>query len=153
MEATELRIGNKFIYDSKIYIVNEIKQSLKDEPYNIVGENKDGMFADFQIEDCTPITLTKDILKKCGLTRMKHYRKTKSGTSAFSWYNSNHIEILAIQRIDHEFVEDEECYLYGGEDSEPWGLWFQMNNASKRIKYLHELQNLHYAIWKELTIK
>jgi len=129
MDANELRIGN-FIQlyrkpaDSKMtkHKITMIYHNYSEPEYNV------GLQDGFQVNINTgivPIPLTEEILLKCGFDKY-----TKSEGIFFK--NSDFFEL-------HQFNEN-------GDFSYKCGDNLEGNFVYIRIDYLHQLQNLHFAL-------
>ena len=127
MEAKELRIGNYLYFsEDKILKVSEIQENC----FYAKSENNDE-FKDTCYE-IKPIPLTEEWLLKFGFTR--HHTDYSNGV----------LYILDVPN-NNEFN---------------WGVYpFELGsgfiiNKSKYLKYVHQLQNLYFALTnEELTIK
>jgi hypothetical protein len=89
-------------------------------------------YTDFSIRDISPIQLTEEWLIKMG------FEKSVDTTNLF-------VKIENINEVQYEisFYEKVGCSLYAEE------FWLK-----DEIKYVHQLQNLYYALTnEELTIK
>jgi len=123
MKANELRIGNWIIEDETIY------------SYGISKTKRQISLNDFRVSDDNwsdlwdmfkPIPLTEEILLKCG------FEKDKKNNS-FNIYKHKYYDLFF--RI-----------FDGGAIS------FCLNNEYVLIKYLHQLQNLYFALTNEELI-
>ena len=126
VQANELRIGNLLYYsegDTIGYMVvsNITKNSFVAEPLNQKSEDCNN----FQ-EGFNPIPLTPNILEKCGFTKNKEwailYFNPRMG---IRFYDFNYAECDIIQ--DQHFVAFKNSHM----------------------KYLHQLQNLYFALTNE----
>ena len=87
-----------------------------------------------EVENCTPIPLTEEILLKCGFETESKYDDFK--------LNGVNIQSCSMRC---KTLERFSFYLKLGDEND------ELNN---KIDYLHELQNLYYALTKkELDIK
>ena len=127
--CSELRIGNK-IQDRNGFV------------FNVVGIGEDWITTDFESNEGyawefnfktnppTPIELTEEILLKCGFAEF--YK------SDFS------VKLECIKNPIFEFVR---------RNHKDWNLRIK-GETHKHIKYLHQLQNLYFALTgKELEIE
>jgi len=152
MKANELRIGNLITIDNSVYwpklrdlplIVTHIGQTM-----NIKGESSHSVgcehinqkpntyyetYSQF-IENIKPIPLTEEWLLRFG------FEKDDSGVDIFDqdyceWYQKEFPTIgILCQSSDKSYIFDE-------------------NSDTLRLKYVHELQNLNFALTgEELTI-
>ena len=122
IKANDLRIGNKVLNDSSICEVNHIYGM---EFINCSLKTKQGNYINANYELIEPIQLTEEVLLKCKyinkVEKLNHYE--------FWTCIDNYIIIVYKQKtIDEPFY-----FLVNG---------FQ----NKKIKYLHEYQNLIYAL-------
>lgn len=127
MKANELRIGNYIqdYYNTKIFVVKTVDSTLE------YLDLSDGKTHSNHITNLKPIPLTEDILLKCGflLSTPNQYIKHQH------WYN---------ETTDIEFNHLLMCSIYEGNG----------HVGVSHVKYLHQLQNLHYALTgQELAIK
>lgn len=117
MELKELRIGNLILKNGSNYIVDTL----------FFVDVYDGTAMGFDLQ---PITLTEEILLKCGLKR----------TLYDSSYELNDFSIFLDKRIR------ENIYIQCEKRN-----WNVLNGL--RIDYLHQLQNLYFALTnEELTV-
>jgi hypothetical protein len=123
----ELRIGNLLNGTHGVYRVNYLQDSHKDEDKIwawCIESNKD-MYGATE-EALMPIPLTEEILLKCG------FRKVKvQGVGSYQYY----LNIWKYYRIS---IRQDMCiYL-------PW-----LPNNGYAGKYLHQLQNLYFALTQQ----
>ena len=125
MKANELRIGNYYQYAGNSGIVTTSLKGIK--------INEFGFYSDLDgtnLEICKPIPLTEEILLKCGLKR----------TLYDSSYELKDFSIFLDKRIR------ENIYIQCEKRN-----WNVLNGL--RIDYLHQLQNLYFALTnEELTV-
>lgn len=124
MEVQELRVGNHlFKYGEVVKIVEIGIKHKGDTNYYLRSENDN---CGYWIDQFNPIPLTEEILLKCG------FKKRSDGH--FNMFKHSEVDIIICN------------------DFSSWqcdGINFSVN----RIKYLHQLQNLYFAlIGKELNI-
>ena len=131
IQANELRIGNTVAVNSQKAYSGEkyIRvQSISSESINMD-------FRDYNLEDLEPVTLTHEILEKCGAKKVQYKKNTVVyllGELLFRLVDN--ACLLCIETID-----DYNSSLY---------------TITEPLIYLHELQNLVFAITKnELEIK
>ena len=120
IKANELRLGNWVNYDEP-YNGKPNYQQLGFEYFIMIGNGK--TFA------ISPITLTPEILEKCGFERL----------------------------VYEDFPEDQ-LYQYGdgfilNYTADGWNLSDHSITKMMKFKFVHQLQNLYFALtWEELTI-
>ncbi len=125
MEAKELRIGNLVYFNGKnkeIGVISEIKTSIA-PCLEYVGLNKRSNIY-YQTKHLQPIPLTEEILLKCGFDFGIKLQDFVKGKYQF-------VEIT--NTIDGYFSEEGIIY-YG---------------LITKIKHLHQLQNLYFALTGE----
>jgi hypothetical protein len=154
--AKELMEGNKFlsIFGNIETVASIIENTNKGKITSYISEQHRLMYSHLivpwengnQYKPCEidPVPLTPEILEKCGFE--KHKPSYASGV--IGWYKSEYIS-----------SEDEHFVEHGKED----GMWeyfialFAFGNdgcVSVSMKYLHQLQNLYYALTQtELEVK
>lgn len=130
--ANQLRINNLVYYNNQhneIGLVTEIKTSLIPKIDYVGINNRIDVY--YQTKHINPIPLTEEWLLKFGFTR--HHANYSNG-------------VIYIKNVpnNNEFV---------------WGVYpFELGsgfviNKSKSLKYIHQLQNLYFAlIGEELTL-
>lgn len=126
MKASELRIGNYITRFGDNVVVDGIdKKHRNDTDYYIrIKEDRE---LGYWLDQFKPIVLTEEILLKCGL------EKRKDGN--FNLFKQSKVDIV----IDKEFS----AWKCDG-----------INFSVGCIKYLHQLQNLYFALTgEELNIK
>ena len=142
MKANELRIGNLINRvtenEETICIVKGIDDSgCYTEPLN---QPKEHYYHANPIKSIEPIPLTEDILLKCGFVKDGDYFK-KGVLDMFyclKYYKHLNGYYFYIQYSDSPFEWDDNTFY----------------PISCTYKYLHQLQNLHFALTgEELTIK
>ena len=127
MKASELRIGNYLEVNDLIVSISKI------EPEHLWDSLKDKWF--FQGEEMQPISITEDWLLKFG------FEKEYKGSNDWSNYNSSGEDLESPIIIT---FENGEIYYSAGEGVK----------LSKCFKYVHQLQNLYFALTgNELNIK
>lgn len=123
IKETELRIGN-YVFSKHKYGCNHIVLGVKNEKVELSNTAK---WVDIKFIE--PIELTEEILLKCG------FEKTQEGCIKTLSYQSN----IGLIKMKDRFMVSMSC---------PFGLF-----QSKSIKYIHQLQNLIFALTqKELEI-
>lgn len=123
INANELRIGNWLLTDEdEMLQVNEIKQDFNDCEYMITFITSDDMYHDSIISECNPISLTEEILFKCGFVR----------TGLLYELGDCH---FAIKIYNDKFLLANPTYQ----------MVYELNNFAS----LHQLQNLYFALTGE----
>lgn len=124
MKKNELRIGN--LVNDSMYVVcinwSDIYLNKEIEPLLMIG----GYYKRYKIEDITPILLTKEWLIKCGL--ILHDLTTKE------YVDKNEVGIY--------LGKDDLYYVISSEEDNCGNIYY----VDKHIKYLHQLQNLYFAL-------
>ena len=124
MKANELRIGNYIKFHNTITKVEVF--SIWD---NLIQSDN---FAERQLKDFEPILLTEEWLLKFGFSN-------REGFSYNEWF-------IGFNPITHDWMFDI-CWLVGHD-------YPFYRNGHFAIKYVHQLQNLYFALTgEELTIK
>jgi len=127
MEANELRIGN-WIIDNEVEPQRTVYYQVEEITYKGVVY-RDGSSVTM-CEYLQPIPLTEEILLKCGFTRDGFGLKFDF---IYLTAGARIVETDELRCFDYELIEDKK-YI--------------------RIKYLHQLQNLYFALTsEELNIK
>lgn len=111
MEAKELRIGNYIVVNGHIIIVEDVL---------VCGINLHHDCWLYDIDELEPITLTEEILLKCGFEIKEGRFGNEYHLGTFVLFTS---ELLSISFVWDNFIKD--------------------------IKSLHQLQNLFYALTGE----
>lgn len=129
MKANELRIGNWAKYSFKQGIVDRISQDNCD----IVTDN---MIIKVSYDDLEPIPLTEEILLKCGFKER-----------LFDWYeleyNTDYEEESEKMKIAYN-CGSKRFAVYDANEEDYIAVF-----TAKRVHYLHQLQNLFYALTNE----
>ena len=140
MKASELRIGNYVQSDGDIVAINgfsplfHLERCNTDEGCNLLIDiiNNDGTINlgwECEIKDANPIPITDEWLLKLGFTKPND-----------CWYHF----------ID--FNDDFDSFKISFSDD--LKTYFLVGYLSKHIQYVHQLQNLYFALTgKELTLK
>lgn len=128
IQANELRIGN---YVNEYYW-NNIKNCYSLELIKIKGIYETHIVCNeedaYNLSELKPIPLTEEILFKCGF--VEEYEDEEDN----SYFVNSSVEIMKVLFKQEFFLEN-------------------IDNISLKIKYLHQLQNLYFAlIGKELEI-
>ena len=129
----ELRIGNWVELNGNFCEISGITQTGE----ILVSAEKTSRFAD----EVHPISLTEDIIKKCGFQKNeeKNYYKLREGFIGFKFMISSKNIIIDITQ-----------YRETTNEVMPGSNWKPLNH----VLYLHQLQNLYYDIMgRELEIK
>jgi hypothetical protein len=128
MKANEFRLGSFFCYKGCIYAANVIRDNF------VYGKNVNGFASgEFPINKINPIPLTEEWLLKFG------FEKDDTGVDMFDqdyyeWYQKEFPVIgVLCQSSDKEYIFDE-------------------NTDTLRLKFVHELQNLYFALTGEELI-
>ncbi|WBV60257.1 hypothetical protein PFY12_14610 [Chryseobacterium camelliae] len=124
MEAKELRIGNLFQYDNKVFKVKEIRN------YIISGDRGKGN-VDFTIKEISPIELTEEWLLKFGFEKKAehNFRLNVFARSIIHAYTHGKVEIELGNRSGYSF-------------------------GYPQVQYVHQLQNLYFSlVGEELELK
>lgn len=141
MKAEELRIGNYVNTDMGIGQVLRITESIFNTNYTNEDCNVtidiDGRFLSKEEEEIDGIPLTEEILLKCGFKKINHIH-------GYVFYT-------------YERKTSRNCYCY----EMPLDIYLDSHravvgnfNAKKPIQYLHQLQNLFYAVnGEELNVE
>lgn len=126
--CSELRFGNNLLLYGKVVKVTEIGFRIDDYYLRVEG-NKNGYYLD-QFE---PIELTKEILLKCGFKYRPCGIQGADMWQGLAYWDLNGVHLRGNKKITNPLK------IQGFIDSE--------------IKYLHQLQNLYWALCgKELNI-
>ena len=135
MKVNELRVGN-LVYDdegffSKVTGIKPIGEQVLIDIYHDSNEVSKGWM--LEVDDLKPIPLTEEILLKCGFKRVPK-----------NLYVDNLKDLrTAVTYLKGSIIWNESTRI----------VWVG-NIALDNIKYLHELQNLYYAVEnKELEVK
>lgn len=141
MKAEELRIGNYVKIDEGIgkvaFIMDKnLCNEYANDDYNITVEMGDGTFREEEEGKVEGIPLTAEILLNCGFEKINHI-------SGYIFYS-----------FDRNYKREKFAYM-------PLDVYLNPNYAKianftvrNNIEYVHQLQNLFYAInGKELNIQ
>lgn len=131
MNASELRIGN---------FVELTCEGHEDEPDLVIWGIEDYEYYDYRMNDINPIPITEEWLVKCGFVKdskieylMGHINNT---------YTKSYLIIGTYDNVFSPCVR-----MYDRDD------WAYYEEIGENIKYLHQLQNLYFALTgEELTI-
>ena len=131
IKANELRIGNIINYQGVKKIVNSLSSESIDVCYLAnYGEFK---YPNTPIEHIKPIPLTEELLLKCGFI-----------SRSFKMSDISIKKDTNLYTLVYDLIKSE-CYL---------DLDFTFMTLDNEIKYLHQLQNLYFALTgEELEIK
>jgi hypothetical protein len=140
LKVSDLRIGNYVNNFNKVY-------SIRNEFVECFGLSFSGLII-LNENDLKPIPLTEDMLLKCGFYKDEFKKESK-----------NHSAFYSINHIDYKY-----SFAYA-DFRKDWGFYHSYTDAcndednnkfdfiSCGIKYLHQLQNLYFALTnEELTI-
>ena len=125
IKANEIRVGN-WLNDPRP--LTEFNKKYVNNPDNgyFIATARDIQFA----EEFEPITLTEEILLKCG------FKKTEEYYAA----DEENVDVYTIGCFDIAFIDNEyKLWISIDEDS-------YYNFAWTEIKYLHQLQNLYFSL-------
>lgn len=101
-------------------------------------------------EDCHPIPLTPEILEKAGFEYYIHNGIASLGDIKKD--GDTHEWSLPAQRTDGHDIGSSFSIIRWGNESEPF--YFSSHKIRIHIQYLHQLQNLYYALTgEELNIQ
>ena len=132
MKANELRIGNKIIgkktYGGDVLTFKNFNDDLDVAFFSDGSIHEIGEF----LTDCDPIPLTEEILLKCGLFKHQY----TNGILVTEWHDDEHIG-------DSEFEISDESNESGN------FYYYSKRGCDTEIKYLHQLQNLYFALTGE----
>jgi hypothetical protein len=130
IKATDLRMGNLFLFENCIYIAKFIRDNF------VYGINKNGFApGEFPIEAIKPIPLTPEILLACGFEEVKY-------------------EYDGFRDIEYHLKVNEDIFIAYSTDFS-CGVWSNKSRMDdefgvipkwENIKYLHGLQNLVYIL-------
>lgn len=128
MKATELRIGNIVKYKEHFI---QIENLVKDEFWTI---NRGKDWEVIRLSDIEPVPLTAGLLEKCG------FEKSEYESHVFEHKGSGLILVY-----DRGYDEEGRHWHYGDD--------FEKGNGTsalwKAIDFLHQLQNLYFALTGE----
>ena len=130
IQSNELRYGNKLLFLGNIETFEFIDQIREDGVFWIQTKEQKIAYKNFQFK---PVELTEDILLKCGF---------QNNEPNYFW-------------ITIKGYENDETYIYINKISSGIGIFQndKENYLDIEIKYLHQLQNLYFALTnQELTI-
>ena len=123
MKANELRIGNYVRYCDNNYQIQQIIK--RNGKYALIFEY---LYHGVWIDEVEKIEITEDVLLKCGFELI---------------YDGYYIkELYLIQDIRFDFLINKQNF-------ELSGLTYKGDTYYHNVRYLHELQNLYYAITKQ----
>lgn len=133
MKAEELRIGN-WVYNSTTRNNMQVYPMMIPQLYNI--EKEYGSLKDSNIK---PISLSEEILVKCGFTKV-----------TLDSNNPEEGHYYSLRLLDDKYCD---ISLVGGDKNGIFEVYlFPYENI--RFQYLHQLQNLFHALTgKELEVK
>jgi hypothetical protein len=143
VQKKDLRIGNKVMYLNTVFTVTQL---FKGEAYL---EHIDGGYGSHKYTSIEPVDLSEDVLLKCGFKY-----GVVNGVSSFEEDNRDDentyywdLKIMQSDSVDYFTFS-----LVKWGQQEYFTFSFQLLRV--RIKYVHELQNLIYALTKkELEIQ
>ena len=139
IDAKELRIGNWIIFKGYRKQIISIREWAAERGIYLIdlGDTREEM--GIRTIDIHPIPLTTEILEKCGFKLCANY-----SDNDYTVYYDNDVDLfLTLNWRDRETGFNPQKPNYEGE-LESFGI---------EIKYLHQLQNLYYALTqKELEV-
>jgi hypothetical protein len=134
MKANEIRIGNSINNGIEDIIIDYVFHEEVSDTWQVCWNDK--CSTEF-LEDCEPIPLTEDWLIKLGfdLDETKGFDRGES------------LRVFSISNF-HIAIDNGVFYLWIEIDEDNW-----YNLKLKRIDFIHQLQNLYFALTgEELTI-
>lgn len=149
IQASELRIGNKVIYNNIVYqvlgiVLTDVKNTSYQYSITLVNPHQPTINVDSELIE--PISLTEEILLKYGST--KHHDE-KTG------YDYMHLHVQGSSFRDSSHIR----FDINDDGTIVWNGWIWNENqihffVPNEVKYLHQLQNLYFALTgKELEIQ
>jgi len=149
MEAREIRIGNYIYCNEKLVSVC----GLKLEPYNhiTVKLSTNSYSKYFNTDNLKPIPLTEEWLFKFGF-EFKDLDTKKYPTLTYGFYYGHEDTGFNLHLYEDSEEIMEALNIEGWSD----GFYFVYDNWSvwRRINYVHQLQNLYFALYgEELELK
>ena len=140
MKAEELRIGNWFKYKD----LEKIKSIYRGENFKIIPDDIKFLFEGHNCDWVEPIPLTEEILLKCRFEKVKN--KDKEGLREYIGHTAQKAR-YAIFGTDIFITKvDKRSLLWRSVDCDFMVLFY---HKSIPIKYLHQLQNLYFALTGE----
>lgn len=129
IDSRELRIGNLIYEESAVLAGNNMLQKVKSISEDTIGVESDLLGVKLtRPQYCSPIPLTPEILKKAG------WIVVDQGSGEY-WWNERAIWFHIIK------------------NKEVGNLFANFNGNAVYIKYVHQLQNLYFALTQtEITI-
>ena len=137
IQPNELRVGNYILYLDELYIVDGIKyeENAPEQKYRIAFKTIDGKLRNAKMSNwINPIPLTPSVLTEwCGFSC-----KQGGSDNIYEWHIGNN-------PVTHDWLF---CITEFRHDNT-----FFYRNGYHVIKYLHQLQNLYFALTgEELTV-
>ena len=127
MKSSELRIGNVLSYKGRWYSLFEISRN------KLNTQSNRGIDVLFNTSELEPIPLTEEILLKCGFKYRPCGIQGADMWQGLAYWDLNGVHLRGDKKVTNSLK------IQGFIDSE--------------IKYLHQLQNLYWALCgKELNI-
>lgn len=142
MKATELRIGNLILSpDGKIYYVSNLSLDIDDEYNELIGAVMLGKTTHEILKEerevyWNPIPLTEDWLLKLGFKEEVTY--------GYGWTTEKGLEFHR-NGVSIVFFQGEYAYAYKVYDGGTSDEWYSQTT----IKFIHQLQNLYFALTGE----
>jgi hypothetical protein len=124
METTEIRIGNYFMYGAKEVFISEILKA-----GNVGIYDGFGLDEGHPLDMLKPIPLTEDTLYRFGFRKKEHDESRRR-----EFIERDHFPIYDHKDINM-YVDCKKCFFYVG-----------MHFNHIKLEYVHQLQNLYFAI-------
>jgi hypothetical protein len=103
----------------------------------ILVKNTDFVQATFEL-GAVPIQLDEEWMWNLGFEKKKHFKKLQNGMSKYDWFRDSQ-QLFSIEKHHSgEFNEGEVFYPT-----------FRFNNSFIPLQYVHQLQNLYFALTGE----
>lgn len=144
MEANELRLHNWFMYGQELRQVKSIFPEGVNHTQEIINGGADVAVLVTPIKFVSPVILTPEILEKCGFK----YGKTEGITSFEDSDNdpdgTTHYWDIDIKGT--ELIESHSISLVKWGEQEYFTFQLERGFYRQKIKYLHQLENLYFAL-------
>lgn len=136
MKASELRLGNIVYYKNKQY---EVYGRISPVEIDLDSESRDEHIPNVNLCKVQGIPLTEEWLLKCGF-KVKHMMDTQK------------YQIIVFHNLKMGYLSFDFSLCIN--DTNEYSHLDNLVSISKPMKYLHQLQNLYYALTgEELEIK